>query len=50
MANMYKKPAGRKVGSYFKGKVESSNRQPTSKDTDPPLGKANTAGRRFKAK
>lgn len=24
----YKKPSGRKVGDYFKGKTESSNRAP----------------------
>ena len=25
-SSMYKKPAGRKVGKYFKGKTEDSNR------------------------
>jgi hypothetical protein len=26
--NMYRKPEGRKVGTYFKGKTESCNRAP----------------------
>ena len=26
--NMYRKPEGRKIGEYFKGKTESCNRAP----------------------
>ena len=48
--NMYRKPKGRKVGDYFKGKTISPNtRSSAPAETDPPLGAPNAQGQRFKA-
>jgi len=44
MGRLFKKVPARKVGKYFQGKTESSNREP-----DKP-GAANAQGKRFTAK
>lgn len=43
MANLFKKPSGRKKGKYFKGKAEDSNR--SMKGTGVPVS---AMGKRFK--